>query len=178
MFNVISIMTGTGFVHGDFETWGAFVQPLFLCLMFVGGCAGSTTCAIKIFRFQVLFAAAQAQLRRLARPHRVAPARYAGKPLTAETINSVMAFFFLYIVCFILLAMAISLTGVSGITAISGAATAISNVGPGLGPEIGPAGNFAGLPDAAKWLLSLGMLAGRLELFTVLILLMPRFWRN
>ena len=177
-FNIVSIMTGTGFVHGNFEAWGAFTQPFFLMLMFVGGCAGSTTCSIKIFRFQVLFAAAQSQLRRLARPHRVAPARYAGKPLTPETINSVMAFFFLFIVCFAALAVAVSLTGVQEITAISAAATAITNTGPGLGPEIGPDGNFAGLPDAAKWILSVGMLAGRLELFTVLILLMPRFWRS
>ncbi|MEQ9121125.1 MAG: TrkH family potassium uptake protein, partial [Alphaproteobacteria bacterium] len=178
MFNVVSIMTGTGYVHGDFETWGPFTQPFFLLLMFIGGCAGSTTCAIKIFRFQVLFAASQSQLRRLARPHRVAPARYAGKALTPETINSVMAFFFLYIVCYAALAIGLSVTGVEGITAISAAATAISNVGPGLGPEVGPSGNFAGLPASAKWLLSIGMLAGRLELFTVLILLTPRFWRN
>ncbi len=178
-FNVVSIMTGTGYAIGDFEAWGTFATPFFLLLMFVGGCAGSTTCAIKIFRFQVLFAAAQSQLRRLARPHRVAPARYAGKALTPETINSVMTFFFLYIVCFMALAIGLSLAGVEdGLTAISGAASAISNVGPGLGAEIGPLGNYAGLPDAAKWLLSIGMLAGRLELFTVLILLMPRFWRN
>jgi len=178
-FNVISIMTGTGFATHDFETWGAFATPTFLALMFVGGCAGSTTCSIKIFRFQVLFAAAQSQLRRLARPHRVAPARYAGKALTAETIASVMTFFFLYVTCFVVLAIALSLSGVeNGITAISGAASAISNVGPGLGPEIGPSGNYAGLPDASKWILATGMLAGRLELFTVLILLMPRFWRS
>lgn len=178
-FNVISIMTGTGYAIGDFEAWGAFATPFFLLLMFVGGCAGSTTCSIKIFRFQVLFAAAQSQLRRLARPHRVAPARYAGKALTPETVNSVMTFFFLYVVCFMFLATALSLTGVDdGLTAISGAASALSNVGPGLGSEIGPNGNYAGLPDASKWVLAAGMLAGRLELFTVLILLMPRFWRN
>lgn len=178
-FNVISIMTGTGYAIGDFELWGAFATPFFLVLMFVGGCAGSTTCSIKIFRFQVLFAAAQSQLRRLARPHRVAPARYAGKALTPETINSVMTFFFLYIVCFMVLAVMLSVAGVeSGVTALSGAASALSNVGPGLGPEIGPTGNYAGLPDPAKWVLAVGMLAGRLELFTVLILLMPRFWRN
>ncbi len=177
-FNVVSIMTGTGFVHGNFEAWGAFAQPLFLMMMFIGGCAGSTTCSIKIFRFQVLFAASLSQLRRMAQPHRVAPTRYAGKALTPETVNSVMTFFFLYIVCFAALAVAVSLTGVEEITAISSAATAISNVGPGLGPEVGPDGNFAGLPNAAKWMLAVGMLAGRLELFTVLILLTPRFWRH
>lgn len=178
-FNVVSIMTGTGYAIGDFEAWGAFATPTFLLLMFIGGCAGSTTCAIKIFRFQVLFAAAQSTLRRLARPHRVAPARYAGKALSPDAINSVMTFFFLYIVCFIALAIGLSLTGVGdGLTVLSASATAISNVGPGLGAEIGPTGNFAGLPAAAKWLLSIGMLTGRLELFTVLILLMPRFWRN
>lgn len=178
IFNVVSIMTGTGYAIGNFEAWGAFATPTFLALMFVGGCAGSTTCSIKIFRFQVLFASAQSQLRKLARPHRVAPARYAGKPLNPETINSVMAFFFLYIVSFLALAVALSLTGLDGVTALSGAATAISNVGPGLGPVIGPAGNFASLSDAAKWILAAGMLAGRLELFTVLILFSARFWRS
>lgn len=178
IFNVVSIMTGTGYAIGDFETWGAFATPTFLALMFIGGCAGSTTCAIKIFRFQVLFAGAQSQLRKLARPHRVAPARYAGKKLNEETINSVMAFFFLYIVSFLVLAVALSLTGLDGITALSGAASAISNVGPGLGPLIGPAGNYAPLPDAAKWLLTVGMLVGRLELFTVFILFSARFWRT
>jgi len=177
-FNVVSIMTGTGYATDDFEAWGAFATPTFLMLMFIGGCAGSTSCAIKIFRFQVLFAAAQAQLRRLARPHRVATAQYGGKTLAQETIGSVMAFFFLYIVCFIALAIALGMTGVDGVTAVSGAASAISNVGPGLGPVIGPAGNYASLPGEAKWLLSAGMLLGRLELFTVLILLMPRFWRS
>ncbi len=178
MFNVVSILTGTGFVHGDFESWGPFAQPIFLILMFIGGCAGSTTCAIKIFRFQVLIAGAKSQLRRMARPHRIAPAHYSGKPLSPEAVNSVLAFFFLYIACFSALLIGLSLTGVEGITAISGAATAISNVGPGLGPEIGPSGNFAPLPDTAKWMLAAGMLLGRLELFTLLILLLPRFWRS
>ncbi len=177
-FNVVSIMTGTGYANENFELWGAFATPFFFILMFIGGCAGSTTCAIKIFRFQVLFAFAAAQLRRLARPHRVARARYAGKALLPETIDSVMAFFFLYMVCFVLLALGLGMCGADAMTALSGAATAISNVGPGLGAEIGPEGNFAGLPDAAKWLLAAGMLLGRLELFTVLILLMPRFWRS
>jgi trk system potassium uptake protein TrkH len=177
-FNVISVLTGTGYSTANFAAWGGFTTILFLVVMFIGGCAGSTTCGIKIFRFQVLHATAQVQLRRLLRPHGVFIPYYNRRPIPESVSESVMGFFFLYIASFALLAAALSGLGLDVITALSGAATAISNVGPGLGPVIGPDGNFDPLPDAAKWLLSFGMLLGRLELFTVLVMLTPSFWRR
>ena len=177
-FNVISVMTGSGFATADYGRWGSFVVALMFVLMFVGGCAGSTTCGIKIFRLQVLYATAEAQIHRLIQPNGVFFPYYNRKPIPDAVATSVMSFFFLFATCFALLAVALGLTGLDFITAVSGAATAISNVGPGLGEIIGPAGNFATLPDSAKLLLSLGMLLGRLELFTVLILLAPGFWRG
>ncbi|MEQ8440351.1 MAG: TrkH family potassium uptake protein [Alphaproteobacteria bacterium] len=177
-FNVTSIMTGTGYATQDFGAWGALAPPLFFLLMFIGGCAGSTSCGIKVFRFQVLYATARVQLRRLLRPHGVFIAYYNRKPIPESVEESVMSFFFLFMMLFALLACGLGMLGLDFITATSGAATAIANVGPGLGRQIGPAGNFALLPDAAKWLLSLGMLLGRLEIFTVLVLLAPSFWRE
>jgi trk system potassium uptake protein TrkH len=177
-FNVVSVITGTGYATTDFGAWGGFVTTMMLILMFVGGCAGSTTCGIKIFRFQVLYATAKVQLARLLRPHGVFIPYYNRKPIPEAVSEAVMGFFFLYILCFGLVAMALAAMGLDFITALSGSATAISNVGPGLGPIIGPAGNFDPLPDAAKWLLCFAMLLGRLELFTVLVLITPTFWRK
>jgi len=177
-FNVISVITGTGYATADFNLWGTFAVGLLFFLMFVGGCAGSTTCGIKVFRLQVLYATALAQIRRLLEPHGVFIAYYNGKPIPESVGGSVMSFFFLYVLCFAALAIGLSFIGLDFLTATSGAATAISNVGPGLGTTIGPSGNFATLPDSAKWLLSAGMLLGRLELFTVLVMLAPSFWRS
>ena len=177
-FNVVSIITGTGYATKDFSAWGPFALALFLFLMFIGGCAGSTTCGIKVFRFQVLYATALTQIRKLLEPHGVFLAYYNGKPIDEEVGTSVMGFFFLYALSFAVLAIGLGLIGLDFLTAVSGAATAISNVGPGLGPTIGPAGAFITLPDSAKWLLSFGMLIGRLELFTIFVLLAPSFWRR
>ncbi|MBP5858922.1 TrkH family potassium uptake protein [Marivibrio halodurans] len=177
-FNITSIMTGTGYATEDFGQWGAFAPPLFFLLMFIGGCAGSTTCGIKVFRFQVLYATARVQMKRLLQPNGVFIAYYNRKPIPDTVEASVMSFFFLFIMLFALIAIGLGMLGLDFITATSGAATAIANVGPGLGPVIGPAGNFATLPDAAKWLLSLAMLLGRLEIFTVLVLFAPGFWRQ
>ena len=177
-FNVVSVITGTGYSTVDFSAWGSFPLALLFFLMFVGGCAGSTTCGIKVFRFQVLYATARCQMRRLLQPHGVFIPYYNKRPIPEEVTTSVMGFFFLYVVAFGFIAVGLGLLGLDFLTAASGAATAISNVGPGLGPVIGPSSTFANLPDAAKWLLSLGMLLGRLELFTVLVLLLPSFWRN
>ena len=177
-FNVISVMTGTGYTSDNFGAWGGFVTVVMFILMFVGGCAGSTTCGIKIFRFQVLHATAITHFRRLLQPHGVFFPYYNKRPIPESVSASVMSFFFLYIGCFGFLASGLGLLGLDFLTAVSGAATAISNVGPGLGDIIGPVGTFQPLPDAAKWLLSGGMLLGRLELFTVLVLFMPTFWRG
>ena len=177
-FNVISMITGTGYSTADFNLWGTFAVGVMFFVMFVGGCAGSTTCGVKVFRLQVLYSTALSQIRRLLEPHGVFIAYYNGKPIPESVTDSVMSFFFLYVLCFAGLAIGLSFIGLDFLTAASGAATAISNVGPGLGTTIGPAGNFATLPDSAKWLLSAGMLLGRLELFTVLVLLAPSFWRS
>jgi trk system potassium uptake protein TrkH len=177
-FNVASVMTGTGFATIDYWQWSGVAVGVLFCLMFVGGCAGSTSCGIKIFRFQILGATARIQLLRLLQPHGVFIPYYNKRPIEDGVAESVMAFFFLYGMSVGLLTLALGALGLDFVTALSGAATAISNVGPGLGEIIGPAGNFSTLPDAAKWLLSLGMLLGRLELFTVLVLLMPRFWKG
>ena len=146
--------------------------------MFIGGCAGSTTCGFKIFRLQVLYATAAAQFRRLQEPHGVFFAYYDKRPIPEEVSASVLSFFFLFVASFAVLAVGLGLTGLDFVTAVSGAATAIANVGPGFGDTIGPSGSFAPLPDSAKLLLAAGMLLGRLELFTVLILFVPSFWRG
>ncbi|GAB6051590.1 TrkH family potassium uptake protein [Magnetospira thiophila] len=177
-FNVISVMTGTGYATSDYGLWGAFANPMFYFLMFIGGCAGSTSCGIKIFRFQVLFSAARTQFRHLVHPHGVFIPYYNRRRIPDEVITSVLSFFFVFGVCFALLSIALAMLGLDFITAVSSAATAIANVGPGLGPIVGPAGNFQTLPDMAKWLMSAGMLLGRLELFTVLILFTRHFWKS
>ncbi len=177
-FNIVSAMTGTGYATSDYGLWGAFAGPIFFYVMFIGGCTGSTSCGIKIFRFQVLWAAANTQFHHLIRPHEVTIPYYNRRPIPDEVITSVLSFFFVFGVCFALLAVGLGMLGLDFVTAVSSAATAICNVGPGLGPTVGPAGNFQSLPDAAKWLLSAGMLLGRLELFTVLILFTPTFWRG
>ena len=176
-FNVVSIMTGTGYATAGFDTWGSLAVPVFFFIMFIGGCAGSTTCGIKVFRFQVLYAAAKAQFGNLAQPNGVFIPYYNRNPISDDVIKSVLSFFFVFGVTFAVLAMGLALLGLDFLTSISGAASAIANVGPGLGPIIGPEGSYVSLPDAAKWLLSAGMLLGRLELFTVMVLFTRAFWR-
>ena len=178
IFNVVSILTGTGYATTDYNAWGPFAVGFFFSIMFVGGCAGSTSCGMKIFRFQVALAALSLYARRLAHPNGVFVARYNQRPLTDDVYVSVLSFFFVYFASFATLAVLLSGLGLDTLTALSAAGTAIANVGPGLGDVIGPAGNFASLPDAAKLLLSAGMLLGRLELFTILVLFSPAFWRN
>jgi trk system potassium uptake protein TrkH len=177
-FNTISVITGTGYTSADYQQWGAFPIVLLFFLMFVGGCAGSTACGIKMFRFQVLAATVRTQFQRLLQPHGVFVPHYNRRPVTDDVIQSVMNFFFLFIITFAILAFGLAATGLDFVTAVSGAATAICNVGPAMGSTIGPDGTFASLSDAAKWLLSAGMILGRLELFTVLVLFLPSFWRG
>ena len=177
-FNVISILTGTGYVNAQFDNWGGFSLLIFLSLMFIGGCAGSTTCGVKIFRFQILYLFITNQLKKIIYPKGVFIIKYNQSSIDEKFISSIISFIFFYFVIFLVLTALLSLTGLDFITAISGAATSISNVGPGLGSEIGPNGNFSSLPDVSKWILSLGMILGRLELFAILVLFLPSFWRN
>ena len=177
-FNVVSILSGTGYVTTDYGLWGKFPLIFFLFLMFIGGCAGSTTCGVKIFRFQILGLFIVNQVKKLVYPRGVFSIKYNNEKITNSFIYSLIAFIFLYFFIFFILAAMLSLNGLDFITAISGAASAISNVGPGLGDEIGPNGNFYNLPDFSKLSLCLGMLLGRLELFSVLVLFFPTFWKN
>ena len=177
-FNVISILSGTGYVTDDFGLWGNFSLIFFLFLMFVGGCAGSTACGIKIFRLQMLFIFLKNQIKKLISPNSVIISKYNNQKISDDFINSVIIFIFSFLFIFFIIAMLLSISGLDFLTAISGAASAISNVGPGLGDMIGPNGNYKAIPDLSKWILSIGMLLGRLELFAVLVLFFPSFWRN
>jgi trk system potassium uptake protein len=177
-FNVISILTGTGYVTGEFDRWGNFPLIFFLTLMFIGGCAGSTTCGIKIFRIQILYLFIINELKKIIYPKGIFLIKYDKNTVDEKFMASIISFIFLYLVIFFLMTSFLSLSGLDFVTAISGAATSISNVGPGLGLTIGPSGNFANLPDISKWILSLGMILGRLELFAILVLFLPSFWRN
>jgi trk system potassium uptake protein TrkH len=177
-FNVVSLITTTGFASVDYGLWGTFPVAALFFLMCVGGCTGSTSGGIKVFRFTVLHAIAMNQMARLIRPHGVFVPTFNGRPLPDTAAVAVMAFVVMFGLSFAVLAVALSALGLDYLTAMSGALTALANVGPGLGDVIGPAGNFSSLPASAKWLLSIAMLLGRLELFTVLILLTPAFWRG
>ncbi len=177
LFHVVSIVTTSGFVTADYTSWGAFPIVLMLFLTFIGACTGSTSGGVKIFRYQILYQLARVQLARLTHPNAVIVPRFNGREVSREVINSVAGFVFLWFFCFVILSIGLSLFGLDIDTAVSAAATSLANVGPGVGPIVGPAGTFQPLPDGAKWLLSFGMLLGRLEMLTLLVLLMPSFWR-
>ena len=178
LFNIISIMTGTGYASAPYDTWGQPVMVVFLGATFVGGCAGSAACGLKMFRLEIAAKTIIAYSQRMIQPHRRTPIRYAGKAVDEEVLQSVMVFVSLYLLTFLVSAALISLTGVDALTAISGAATSVSNVGPGLGPMIGPSGTFQLLPDFAKWVCAIAMLLGRLEFVAVFVVLTRRFWRG
>ena len=177
-FNVISILTGTGYVTQNFDSWGNFPLIYFLMLMFIGGCAGSTTCGIKIFRVQILYLFIKNQLKKIIYPRGIFIIKYDNNNVNEKFMASIISFIYLYIVIFFVIAALLSLSGLDFTTSISGAATSISNVGPGLGELIGPNGNFSQLPDFSKWVLSFGMILGRLELFAILVLFLPSFWQK
>ncbi|PCF95745.1 TrkH family potassium uptake protein [Vreelandella nigrificans] len=177
-FNVISVVTTTGYASDDYTLWGSLPVVAFFYLTFVGGCSGSTSGGMKVFRFQIAMMMLLNQLRYLIHANGVFTSRYNHQPVTSDISRSVVAFSFFFFITIAVLALGLSALGLDLVTALSGAATAVANVGPGLGDTIGPAGNFATLPDAAKWLLCIGMLMGRLEILTVVVLLTPMFWRR
>jgi trk system potassium uptake protein TrkH len=178
LFNIISIASGTGYASADYMLWGSFLVSLFFFAGLIGGCAGSTACSVKIFRYQLLFASIKTQIKRIHSPNGIFSPRYEGRAVGEDVLSSVMSFFVFFVVTLGVLAVALSLTGLDMITALSGASAALANIGPGLGPEIGPAGNYGGLNDPAKWLLAIGMLIGRLELLAVYAILTVGFWRG
>ena len=177
-FNVVSILTGTGYVTKDFSQWGNFPLVFFLILMFIGGCAGSTACGIKIFRVQLLYRFIVNELKKIIYPRGIFIIKYDNNNIDEKFMSSVISFIYLYIVIFFIITALLSLTGLDFISSISAAATSISNVGPGLGEIIGPNGNFSKLSDISKWVLSISMILGRLELFAILVLFIPSFWRK
>ncbi len=177
-FNITSILTGTGYSNYNYSNWGSFGLVIMIIIMFIGGCAGSTTGGIKIFRLQLLFRGAKAQINKLTHPHAIFLMRFNGKTVTENTYTSIMGFFFMYIFIFILSSISLSFFNLDFLTSFSAAASAISNVGPGIGSVIGPDGNYASLHNGAKWILSITMLIGRLEIFTVLVLLSLNFWKK
>ena len=177
-FNTISIISGTGYVSTNFEEWGNYASVLFLLLMFIGGCAGSTTGGLKVFRFQILFQYIHLHLKKMLQPHMVLSAQFNGKKVPDSTYESVMTFFFVYIVTFASSALLLSFSGLDFLTCISAAASAISNVGPGLGEIIGPEGNYSSLNYYSKVVLIITMFLGRLEMLTIFVLLLPSFWKN
>jgi len=177
-FNVVSILTGTGYVTQEFDNWGNFPLIFFLILMFIGGCAGSTTCGIKIFRVQILYLFLVNQLKKVIYPRGIFLIKYEENNVDDKFMSSIISFIYLYIIIFFFITALLSVSGLDFVTSISAAATSISNVGPGLGTMIGPNGNFSQLPDVSKWILSVGMILGRLELFAILVLFLPSFWQK
>ena len=178
LFNVTSVLTGTGYTSDPYDQWGGLPVALFFVIPLIGGCTGSTSCSAKVFRYQILYSALVVQIRRIHAPHGVYPLRYQGRNVEPEVVSSVVGFFFAFIVLLSVWSILLSLMGLDFITAISASVAALANLGPGLGPVVGPVGNYASLPDVAKWLLSLGMLLGRLEILSVMVLFMPIFWQR
>lgn len=177
-FSSISIITTTGYVSVDYNLWGGLAVGAFFFMTFIGACAGSTAGGIKIFRFQIALLMLRNQINAMLHPRGVFPTLYNKKPISDEIITSIIAFSFVFTGTVAIIAIVLSLTGLDLTTSLSGAATAVANVGPGLGDVVGPMGNFGSLPDAAKWTLVIGMLMGRLEILTVLILFSAAFWRG
>ena len=177
-FNTISIISGTGYTSSNYEAWGNYASVLFLILMFIGGCAGSTTGGLKIFRLQIIIKYINLHLKKMLQPHGVYAIHFNRKKVSDSTYESVMSFFFLFILTFASSALFLSFSGLDFLTCISASASAISNVGPGLGEIIGPTGNYSSLNDYAKIILTITMFLGRLEMLTILIILIPSFWKN
>ena len=177
LFNVVSVFSGTGYTEGDLMPWGAFPLIVLFCVGAIGGCTSSTGCSIKVFRYQILFRVIAAQIKRLHSANRVVTIRLDGRKVTEPVLDSVILLFSLYIISLGVLSVLISLTQVSFLGALTGAWTAIFNIGPVFGSEVASSGAIPDFPDAAKWIMTVGMLLGRLEIIAVIVLLFPRFWR-
>jgi trk system potassium uptake protein TrkH len=176
-FNLASVISTTGFVSTDYSLWGPLAETLFFCAMMICGCSGSTSGGPKVFRYQILFQAISGEIRRLHSPNVVFTPRFQGVTVSDSVLDSVIAFIMLFFLTLGIGAVLLVLIGLDPVSAITGAAASLSNVGPGLGPVIGPASTFASIPDPAKWVCSFLMLVGRLEILTAYVLLTPAFWR-
>lgn len=178
LFNVISIFSGTGYGDGDVMAWGPFAFAILFCVGAIGGCSGSTGCSIKVFRYQIMLRAVSAQIRRLYSPSRVVSVKFEGRAVSQDVMDSIMLLFTCFVLSFGILIVLLGMTGISFLAAVTGAWTAIFNIGPVFGSEVGPSGAINLFPDTAKWLMVLGMLMGRLEIVSLLVLILPRFWRS
>lgn len=176
-FQVVSIMTTTGFSSVDFEQWSDFGKYFLLVLMFVGGCAGSTGGSIKVVRIYLLLKQGYRELYRLIHPHAIVHVKFNNSRVPSEIMDSIWGFFFLYMVLTVFAVVIMSFLGLDMVSAMTSVAASIGNIGPGLG-SVGPSDNFSAIPDVGKWILSFCMIMGRLELYTLLILFIPEFWRK
>lgn len=178
LFNVTSIITGTGYASADYQLWGPFAVALFFFIGLIGGCAGSTCCSVKVFRYQLLFAAIATQIRQIHSPNGLFITRYEGRAIGFDVFSSVISFFAMFLGMLFLFALMLAMTGADFVTALSGAAAALANIGPGLGDQIGPAGNYASQTDAAKLVLMAAMIIGRLEILSIFVIFTAGFWRR
>ena len=178
LFNTISLMTGTGYGNAEYDSWGAGPLVTLFLVGLIGGCAGSTCCSIKIFRFQILGAVAYREFQQARYPNGMFALRYAGRKITTEVETSVVAFFFLFVLSLGVITLMLAFCGLDLLSAASGAMLTLANIGAGFGDIFGPNGGLAVLPDSAKWILIFSMLLGRLELLSLLVLLSPGFWRR
>ena len=177
-FSVVSIATGSGFSTYDFSLWGTFTTTLFLFIMLIGGCSGSSSCGLKVFRIQILLRSSITLIKKIIQPRGIFIPTYNSSEISEEILNSVTGYFFLYLLIFGLLTLLLSFDGHDLITSLSGSAASLANVGPGLSEMIGPAGNYSFMSSFSKFFLSIGMLVGRLELFPLLILFSPELWKK
>lgn len=177
-FNLVSVITTTGYASGDYSQWGELAVAAFFFAMFIGGCSGSTSGGIKIFRFQLLFMMMQESIVRAVHPRAMIRRYYNGRPVDDSIVLSAVTFVFIMLVSLVIITLLLAFSGLDLVTSLTGASTALMNVGPGLGDIIGPAGNFSSLPDSSKWILSVGMLLGRLEFMTIILVLTPTYWKS
>ncbi len=177
MFQVLAVITTTGFVSADYTLWTPFLTVFFFGMMFLGGSAGSTSGGVKVVRQLILIKNSFFEFKRALHPNAILPVRYNGKSVSKDIVFNVLGFFMLYMLSFIVGALVFSMFQMDFASAIGLSASSLGNVGPALG-DFGPVNNYSALPPLGKWWASFLMLIGRLELFTVLILLTPFFWRN
>lgn len=177
-FSLVSVITTTGFASDDYSLWGSFAVALFFFATFIGGCSGSTSGGVKIFRVQLCFTIIREQITRAIHPRAMMARHYNGVPVSDDILTSLVAFLFIMVISLTVLTLLLALTGLDLVTSLTSSATALMNVGPGLGTVVGPTGNFSSLSVVAKWLLCLGMIMGRLEFLTIIVLFSPAFWRR
>jgi len=178
LFNMVSIFTGTGYGDGDVTAWGAGPFVVLIAVGAIGGCTGSTSCSVKVFRYQILFSAIGVQLKRIFHPNSVVLLRHGGRRVDPDVLHSVMTLLTVFVLLFGLFTVSLELVGLTFTESLTAAWTALFNVGPAFGPSVGPTGAVHAFPEAAKWLMSLAMLVGRLEVISVLVLILPAFWRG